>query len=73
MRWAQTIVACLFLFCSAIPIATQAQQPSAEYKSLQELATQLYPAGQFAQALQVSEQALPNLIRPSRIRPITEF
>ena len=53
MRWAQTDIACLFMTWAAAS-ATHAQQPSAEYKSLQELATQLYQAGQYAQALHIS-------------------
>lgn len=62
MRWAQTAIACLFMTWAAAS-ATHAQQPSAEYKSLQELATQLYQAGQYAQALHISEQALPLAIK----------
>ena len=63
MRWARTAFACIFLTFGTAPIATHAQQSSAEYESMQELATQFYQAGQYKQAMQFSEQALALAIK----------
>lgn len=58
MRRAQIVFACISLMCAASSASGQSQQPSTGYKSMQDLATQLYQAGQYKQALQFSEQAL---------------